>query len=78
MEIVRLLARQLQRDQAGLEAELSAAGSALPVDSLASIEILLEVEEMFGVRLPDDEATASALRSVHGLARRVCQVRRSA
>ncbi len=72
--VIELLARDLGREPLALRQELSQRGAALPVDSLAIVEILCDVEERFDVRLPEDQLTAASLRSVRGLAKRICSV----
>jgi len=72
--ILERLAANMKRDPTDLESELKAGGEELPVDSLEMVEIILDLEERFDVRLPDDTATAEAMRSVRALAERICQV----
>ncbi len=72
--VIELLARDLGRDTESIKQELSQRGAALPVDSLAIVEILCDLEAQFGVRLPEDELTAASLRSVRALSQRVSSI----
>jgi phosphopantetheine binding protein len=46
----------------------------LPIDSLLAVEILCDLEDSLGVRLPDDKLTADSLRSARALATHVCKL----
>lgn len=72
--ILELIAQELRRDPKELKRELAAKGIQLPVDSPLMVEIILALEDRFGITLPDDAATAACMRSVQALARRVCEV----
>ena len=72
--ILELLAAELQRDRIELESELEAAGVELPISSQLMVDIILELEQRYSIRLPDDAATAEAMCSVRALARRICEV----
>jgi acyl carrier protein len=72
--IVELLAESQGRDPEDLRDALVKAGAEMPIDSLEGVEIILDLEEKFGVRFPDDKDTCDALRSVKTLARRVQQL----
>ncbi len=49
-------------------------GEGLQIDSLVAIEILIELEEQLGVRLPNNWLTRTALASPAALARRTVAV----
>ncbi|WP_223263867.1 acyl carrier protein [Rhodococcus sp. MTM3W5.2] len=63
-EIVGLLAANMSRNADELDAELRALGQEMPVDSLLSVELIVELEMRYGITIPINEDTADALRSV--------------
>ncbi len=69
--IIELAAAAQDRPADELRREFVAAGPGMPIDSLETVEILLGLEERFGVRLPDDQETCAAFRSMGGLVKRV-------
>jgi acyl carrier protein len=62
--ILELLGKELETDPGELRDQLAASGAELPIDSLILVEIMVDVEKRFGVRVPEDSATAAALQSV--------------
>jgi acyl carrier protein len=62
--ILELLGKEFKTEPGELREQLAASGAELPIDSLIIIEILVEVETRFGVRVAEDAATAAALQSV--------------
>jgi acyl carrier protein len=72
--IVELLAAELDLEAGELTRELEAKGTELPISSQLMVEIILELEQRYSISLPDDAATADAMRSVRALARRICEV----
>jgi len=69
--IVVLYAEQLRRKPDEVRSELMLRGPEWQCDSLTNLEVLLELEAEFGFEAPHDIVTATALRSVKGLARHV-------
>lgn len=69
--IIDLLAEAQERDAHEVRDTLAAAGSDMPLDSLEGVEIILGLEERFGIHFPDDTDTCEALRSVKTLVERV-------
>lgn len=69
--VIELLAEAEGRPPAEMAAELAAHGPMLDIDSLRIVEILVEVEDRFGVDLPADPVTARSTRSVLTFARAV-------
>jgi acyl carrier protein len=72
--ILELMAEAQNRPLGDLLAERVKAGTGMPIDSLESVEILLGLEERFSVRLPDDDETCRAFRSLAELVKRVQQI----
>lgn len=73
-EIVIVLLAEVRGVPPGvLRAELEAAGSQLPVDSVLIAEILTRVEDVCGVRVDVDAEAARSTRSVVTFARTVYQ-----
>jgi acyl carrier protein len=62
--VVELLAEERGISAEEMLAELTAAGDDLPIDSLLLQEILVRVEERFGIELPDTVETARSMASV--------------
>jgi acyl carrier protein len=62
--ILELLGKELEAEPEELREQLAASGAELPIDSLILVEIMVDVEKRFGVRVPEDSATAAALQSV--------------
>lgn len=62
--ILELLGKELEAEPGELREQLAASGAELPIDSLILVEIMADVEKRFGVRVPEDLATAAALQSV--------------
>lgn len=65
---IGLLAAEQDRDPAELRAELEGKGAELPIDSQLIAEVLAQVEDHCGVRVPADNAAARSLRSVQTFA----------
>jgi acyl carrier protein len=57
-----------------VRAVLVAAGPGMPLDSLETVEIMLELEERFAVRFPDEPETCAAFQSVRTLVALVRQL----
>ncbi|MBW4719798.1 acyl carrier protein [Saccharothrix obliqua] len=70
--ILDLLAEEEQRNVEELRAELTAAGTDLPYDSILLVELMTRVRARFGVKLKPTLQTAQDMRSVRGFAERVC------
>ena len=70
--IVRHLAETMGTDRGALTAQLSDAGAEWPCDSLVLAEVVVILEEELDFELPMDDETSKALRTVKGLARRIC------
>lgn len=71
--ILDLLAGVLDQDAADLRRELERRSSELPIDSLDAVEILVQLEDRFGIQLDDREASRT-MRSVRSLAGHVVEV----
>ena len=67
MELVVLTNKDLET----LLAELQGQGDQWPCDSLILTEAVVILEGKLGVELPMDDATASSLKTVKGLAQRI-------
>ena len=72
--ILELAAKAQGRPVDELRDQFRVVGQGMPIDSLESVEILIGLEERFDVRLPDDQATCAAFRSMRGLVERVRQI----
>jgi acyl carrier protein len=72
--ILELAAAAQDRPVNELRDQFNAAGPGMPIDSLEAVEILIGLEERFDVRLPDDQETCAAFRSMGGLIERVRQI----
>jgi acyl carrier protein len=72
--ILELAAAAQDRPVDELRRQFASAGQGMPIDSLESVEILIGLEERFTVRLPDDQETCTAFRSMGGLVERVRQI----
>jgi acyl carrier protein len=70
-EVVRLIAEVEEREPADVEAKLKEGGAEMPIDSLTAVEIMLALEDKYGFRFPDDDATCEAFQTVDGLIQRV-------
>jgi len=69
--IVELVARCREDTPDNVLRDLRAGGEGLPVSSIEMIEILVDLGERVGVRVPPNEVTADDLRSVRTLAAHV-------
>jgi len=69
--VVELLAEERDISAEAMLAELTAAGEDLPIDSLLLQEILVRVEDRFGVQLPDTVETARSMASVRTFAQAI-------
>lgn len=69
--IIEFLAENGHTTPAELRRCLSEGGEELPIDSYLAVEVLVRVQDHFGVRLPMDAETAHCLRSVTRFAARV-------
>jgi acyl carrier protein len=69
--LVELVAEMQERDEHEVTAAIEGTGSGIGLDSLDAVEILVSLEEHFGLRFPDDAVTTEALETVEGLARYV-------
>lgn len=70
---MNMLAEVLERDATELRRELEDRGTEMPIDSLHAVEVIVRLEEQYGVELDDREAGA-AMRSVTALARHILEV----
>jgi acyl carrier protein len=70
-EVVLILTRQFKIDPASLESDLIATGM---LDSLAIVELALELETRFGVRIALDQLEMDAFRSASSIADFVSQL----
>ncbi|MEQ8660639.1 MAG: acyl carrier protein [Gammaproteobacteria bacterium] len=52
---------------AGLEADSALHGALPELDSMAVIEVIVEIEDSFGIRFEDDEVTAETFATVGAL-----------
>ena len=66
--IVELLAEDGGVNPADLRRQLEEKGPGLPIDSLLAVEVLVRVEQRFGVQLDASPATAEAMQSVAAFA----------
>jgi acyl carrier protein len=66
--IIGLLAEQENSSPEELRERLAKEGPELPVDSLIVVEVLVRVEEAFGVTVPETVDSARSLRSVRAFA----------
>ncbi len=62
--IIELLAEDGGVNPADLRRQLEEQGPGLPIDSLLAVEVLVRVEQRFGVQLDANPATAEAMQSV--------------
>ena len=69
--VVELLAAERNVSAETVMAELSVGGEMLPIDSLLLQEILVRVDERFGVQLPDTVETARSMASVRSFAQAI-------
>lgn len=69
--IVGLLAEDVGKDSGDLRAELEDLGEWLPIDSLLAVEVLVRVEEAYGVKLPATPEAAENLRSITAFAQAI-------
>jgi acyl carrier protein len=69
--LVELVAEIQDREGPEVEAAINGTGGGIALDSLDAVEILVSLEERFGIRFPDDAVTTEALETVEGLARYV-------
>ena len=66
--IINLYAEIEDKDPKVLRVELEEAGGELPIDSLLAVEILVHVQEEYGVELPVSVESAKNLTSVTSFA----------
>jgi acyl carrier protein len=69
--IIGALAAAQQKPINGVRSTLLEAGPAMPLDSLETVEIMLELEERFAVRFRDEQETCVAFQSVQTLVKLV-------
>jgi acyl carrier protein len=69
--IIGALAAAQQKPTDEVRSALLDAGPGMPLDSLETVEIMLELEERFAVRFPDEQETCVAFQSVQTLAKLV-------
>ena len=69
--IIEFLAEHGHTTPAELRRCLLERGDELPIDSIRTVEVLVRVQNHFGVRLPMNTETADCLRSVTSFAARV-------
>lgn len=69
--IIEFLAETGHRTPTDLRRCLLEGGEEMPIDSYLAVEVLVRVQNHFGVRLPMDAETAHCLRSVTRFAARV-------
>jgi acyl carrier protein len=67
-EITDLLAVTLAVDGAALDASTQLFGSLPELDSMAVVELVVAIEQRFGIRIDEDEITAEAFETVGSLA----------
>lgn len=72
--IVSELATAQQKPVADIRTALVAAGPEMPLDSLETVEIMLSLEEAFGIRFPESPETCAAFQSVRALSDLVQQL----
>jgi acyl carrier protein len=65
-EVTRLIAEKLLLDVSSPQEDLLSSGA---IDSLSLIQLLVNLEEHFGVRIPLDELEIEDLRSIESIAR---------
>ena len=66
--IIELLAVDGGVNPADLRRQLEERGPGLPIDSLLAVEVLVRVEQRFGVQLDANPITAEAMQSVAAFA----------
>lgn len=69
--IIGVLADMQHLPAEELRRQLEAAGDELPVDSVRAVEVLVKVQNYFGIRMPLTAETAECLRSVSAFAAKV-------
>jgi acyl carrier protein len=69
--LVELVAEVQERDVDEVADAIGTTDGGIDLDSLDAVEILVSLEERFGIRFPDDVVTTEALETVEGLARYV-------
>lgn len=74
--VIELLALERGIEAADLREELEAAGADMPVDSVLMVEVLVNVEKRYGVRVPADAEAARSLRSVKEFACTIVELSR--
>jgi acyl carrier protein len=72
--IVSELAAAQQKPAADVRTALVAAGPEMPLDSLEVVEIMLSLEEAYGIRFPESPETCAAFQSVRALSGLVQQL----
>lgn len=66
--LAELVAEIQDRDVHEVAAAIASGASATALDSLDAVELLVALEERFGIRFPDDAVVSEALETVEGLA----------
>lgn len=61
-------------EPSGLHAEFAESGKDLGVDSLEVVEMMLEIEDQFGIRFPDTQETCDAFQSISRLTELIQQL----
>jgi acyl carrier protein len=72
--VVAELAAAQQKPVAEVRTALVAAGPEMPLDSLEIVEIMLSLEEAYGIRFPESPETCAAFQSVRALSDLVQQL----
>lgn len=75
--IIELLAEGQYITADELRQQLLAAGDDLPIDSVLATEIVVAVQNQFGIRMPTT-GIPTYLQSVHAFAAQVCALTRTA
>jgi acyl carrier protein len=65
---IELLAREAKCSPGEMRQRLEEAGDGLPIDSILLVEVVVRVEDRYGVHLPTTLETARSLRSVRDFA----------
>lgn len=66
--VVRLLAAERGKSETEVREKLEEGGEELPIDSLRLVEILTRLEQILGVEVPANVASARSMRSVRAFA----------
>lgn len=57
----------IERDPEEIDPDTPLFGSGLGLDSIDAVEVVLSLEEVFGVRLPDDASGRTEMRTVNSV-----------